>query len=299
MAIAVAIKDLSRNYREVKALSEINLSLESGEVLGLLGPNGAGKTTLIRILQGVLQPSQGSVEIWGSNPSASSVRTKCGNTPQDDAIPEGLTVNEALSYVARHYPAPRSLGSILEQFRIQDIAKQRMSKLSGGQRRRVSVAMAFIGSPSLVLLDEPTAGLDVQARREIIETIRYELSRGVTAIITSHYLDDIEALAGTVAVLQAGHLRTSGPLDKFVGKTDDTVITIHSVFPSQVANFFSERDRYDIQDNLIRVKTTQPELILHNLHTSLVEFEIRSLERGNLEDAFVGLLRTDRSSSDS
>ena len=198
--------DVTRRYGDVVALDRINLDVPAGQLIGLLGPNGAGKTTLVNLLTGVRRPSSGTVELCGGDPRDPASRRSLGVTPQETGLPPSLRVGEVVDFVRAHYPDPLGRAELLDRFGLSDLTGRQCGGLSGGQKRRVAVALAFAGRPRIVFLDEPTTGLDVEARRALWDGIRAFHADGGTVVRTSHYLDEVEALAERVVVIGGGRV---------------------------------------------------------------------------------------------
>jgi ABC-2 type transport system ATP-binding protein len=197
---------VSRRYGDVLALDRIDLDVPAGELVGLLGPNGAGKSTLVSLLTGVRRPTSGTVELCGGDPRDPASRRALGVTPQETGLPGALRVGEVVDFVRAHFPDPLGRAELLDRFGLTDLAKRQTGGLSGGQKRRVAVALAFVGRPRIVFLDEPTTGLDVEARHSLWDGIRAFHADGGTVVLTSHYLEEIEALARRVVVIGAGRV---------------------------------------------------------------------------------------------
>src|SRR5688572_25934600 len=164
--------DVSRRYGDVLAIDSVTMQVQAGEIVGLLGPNGAGKTTLLNLLVGLRRASAGRVELFGGDPRRPENRRRIGVTPQETGLPPTLRVGECVDYVAAHFPDPVPRAELLARFGLAEMHRRQTGGLSGGQRRRLAVALAFVGKPSLVFLDEPTTGLDVEARRSLWDGIR-------------------------------------------------------------------------------------------------------------------------------
>jgi ABC-2 type transport system ATP-binding protein len=191
----------------------IDLTVARGEVFALLGPNGAGKTTTVEILEGYRQRSGGLVSVLGHDPARRSIelRRRIGIVLQSGGIYSHITPREALAHWASFYPHPREVGEVLELSGLSPQADLRSRKLSGGQLRRLDFALALVGDPELVFLDEPTTGFDPEARRTAWETIRSLRGLGKTILLTTHYLEEAQALADRVAILKDGRIIASGP----------------------------------------------------------------------------------------
>ncbi len=210
--LAVRTRGLRKRYGQLDAVAGIDLSIRSGEVFGLLGPNGAGKSTTVEILQGHRTRDAGEVEVLGSDPAAAprAWRAKVGIVWQDESAPGELTVRETVGHFARYYPNPRHTEEVIDLVGLQEKADSRIKVLSGGQRRRLDVALGVIGGPELLLLDEPTTGFDPAARRQFWGLIRQLAAEGTTILLTTHYLEEVEALADRLAIIAGGRIAAEG-----------------------------------------------------------------------------------------
>jgi ABC-2 type transport system ATP-binding protein len=200
--LAIEVRDLHKRYGDFEAVRGIDIEVHRGEVFGLLGPNGAGKTTTVEILEGYRARSAGEVSVLGHDPASRelALRRRIGIVLQSSGIYSHLTPREALRHWASFYPHPRDVDEVLNLMGLQEKADVRTRKLSGGQLRRLDFALALVGDPELIFLDEPTTGFDPQARRAAWETIRSLRSLGKTILLTTHYLDEAQALADRVAI---------------------------------------------------------------------------------------------------
>ncbi|MFE2528268.1 ABC transporter ATP-binding protein [Streptomyces sp. NPDC059382] len=209
---AVEVRGLRKQYGEVTAVDGLDLTIRRGEVFGLLGPNGAGKSTTVEILQGHRERDGGEVSVLGADPSTGdrAWRSRVGIVWQDESAPAELTVRETVEHFARYYPAPRDPAEVIALVGLEHKRDQRVKGLSGGQRRRLDVALGVIGDPELLLLDEPTTGFDPAARRRFWELIRLLAGAGTTIVLTTHYLEEAEALADRLAVIARGRVVAEG-----------------------------------------------------------------------------------------
>ncbi|MFD0821400.1 ABC transporter ATP-binding protein, partial [Micromonospora zhanjiangensis] len=205
MILARAI-GVTRRYGDVTALHDVHLDIPAGTVTGLLGPNGAGKSTLLNLLVGLRRATAGRIELFGGDPRDPARRRLLGMTPQETGLPGTLRVGEVVDFVSAHYPDPVPRAELLDRFGLADQHRKQTGGLSGGQKRRLAVALAFVGRPRLVFLDEPTTGLDVEARRALWDAIGSFHADGGTVLISSHYLEEIEALAQRVVVIGLGRV---------------------------------------------------------------------------------------------
>lgn len=201
------------------ALAGVDLRLETGEVLALLGRNGAGKSTLVSLLLGLRRPDAGTVRLFGRDPRLPSARTGVGAALQEPAFPPTLRVSELVELVAAHFQAPLPATELLERFGLASLAPRHAGGLSGGQRRRLATALAFVGRPRAVFLDEPTAALDIESRRALWDAIRAHAAGGGSVLLSTHQLDEAEALAGRVAVIDRGSIVASGSVAELRRRT--------------------------------------------------------------------------------
>jgi ABC-2 type transport system ATP-binding protein len=210
--LAVDVRGLRKRYGKVTAVDGIDLGIRTGEVFGLLGPNGAGKSTTVEILQGNRSRDGGEVAVLGADPAhgTRAWRSRVGIVWQDESAPAELTVGESVRHFARYYPRPRDPEEVIALVGLEAKAGSRIKALSGGQRRRLDVALGVIGRPELLLLDEPTTGFDPAARRQFWDLIRKLSDEGTTILLTTHYLEEAEALADRLAVVARGQVVASG-----------------------------------------------------------------------------------------
>jgi ABC-2 type transport system ATP-binding protein len=197
---------VTKSFGSTLALDRVDLEVRAGELVGLLGPNGAGKSTLVSLFTGGRRPTAGRVELCGGDPRDPRNRRTLGVTPQETGLPASLRVGEVVDFVRAHFPNPLPKAELLDRFGLTDLVRRQTGGLSGGQKRRLAVALAFAGRPEIVFLDEPTTGLDVEARRDLWEAVRSFHAEGGTVVLTSHYLEEIEALAERVVVLADGRV---------------------------------------------------------------------------------------------
>jgi len=225
--VAISVRGLRKSYGALEALRGIDLEVRNGEVFGFLGPNGAGKTTAIEILEGYRDRSAGEVSVLGVDPArpTRAWRDRVGLVLQECELDPLLTVAETLSLFAAFYRHPRPLGEVIDLVGLADKRDARMGTLSGGQRRRADVAVALVGDPDLVFLDEPTTGFDPGARRDSWKMIEGLKGLGKTVLLTTHYMDEAEHLADRLAILREGRIVATGRLDELSGAQATTTIS--------------------------------------------------------------------------
>ena len=211
--VLARLRGVRKTYGTLRALDGIDLALRSGEVLALLGPNGAGKTTAISLLLGLARADAGTVELFGRDPQDIAARRQIGVMLQDAQLPPTLRVGELLRLTASYYPNPRSVTESAELAGVADLLMRPYGMLSGGQQRRVQFALALCGRPALLFLDEPTVGMDIEARQKLWAAIRHLIAEGNAVVLTTHYLEEAEALADRVCVMAKGRVISEGSVD--------------------------------------------------------------------------------------
>jgi ABC-2 type transport system ATP-binding protein len=210
----VSFDEVTRRYGTLTAVDRLDLRVEPGETVALLGPNGAGKTTTVELLLGLATPDQGVVRLFGGRPADAIARGRVGAMLQDAGLPQGVRVAELVGLVRGLYPNPFPLADALRLTDLEQVANRRVERLSGGQRQRVRLALALAGNPELLVLDEPTASLDVQARRAFWQRMRAGAAAGRTVLFATHRLEEADAVADRVVVLARGRLLADGPPDQ-------------------------------------------------------------------------------------
>ncbi len=276
---------VTRRFGRTVALDRLDLDIEAGSLVGLLGPNGAGKSTLISLLVGLRRPDEGTVELFGGSPREAANRRRLGMTPQETGLPATLRVGEVLDFVSRHYPRPLPAGELLERFGLAGLEKRQTGGLSGGQKRRLAVALAFAGRPRLVVLDEPTTGLDVEGRRALWDGVRAFHAEGGTVLLTSHYLDEIETLAERVVVVATGRVIADGDVDQVRGLVSVSTVSLRSeTAPPLAGTVRSEHagDRWELW-------TTDADALVRRLVRDEVPFRDLQVRTASLEEAFLSL----------
>ena len=220
MTNVVEVRDLEKSYGDLRAVQGVSFTVAEGEVVGLLGPNGAGKTTTVEILEGLRRRDAGNVLVLGRDPGKRDrwLASRVGVVPQSAGIDEVLSVRRVVALYASFYRSHSPVEKILEEVGLHGCENQRMGHLSGGQRRRVDLALALVGDPRVLFLDEPTTGLDPAARRRTWDAIAHLRERGVAVLLTSHYLDEVQHLADRVIVLRSGRIVADDVPDRIAGQ---------------------------------------------------------------------------------
>jgi ABC-2 type transport system ATP-binding protein len=275
---AIEVHALSKRYGDFEAVRGIDISVRRGEVFGLLGPNGAGKTTTVEILEGYRARSGGEVSVLGRDPGRRPVvlRERVGIVPQSGGTYPHLTVRETLGHWATLYERPRPVEEVIALAGLEEAADRRARTLSGGQARRLDFALALVGDPELIFLDEPTTGFDPEARRSAWETVRKLRDLGKTILLTTHYLDEAQELADRVAIVKDGRILAIGPPRELgVGASHYRV---------------AYRDR---EGRFVERQTDDPTALLHELTAEALargeKLEELSVARPTLEDVYLEL----------
>jgi ABC-2 type transport system ATP-binding protein len=283
--------NVSRRYGDVLALDNVNLDVPAGQLLGLLGPNGAGKSTLVNLFTGIRRPSSGTVELFGGDPRDPAYRRHLGVTPQETGLPHSLRVGEVVDFVRAHFPDPLGRGELLDRFGLSDLIKRQTGGLSGGQKRRVAVALAFAGRPRIVFLDEPTTGLDVEARRALWDGVRAFHADGGTVVLTSHYLEEVEALAERVVVIGGGRVLADDTVDAVRGLVAIRRVSLRSPvpMPDLPGLVGTERD-----GDRLHLLTPDADRLVRDLVAKEIPFADLEVRPTSLEEAFLTLTGSSR-----
>jgi ABC-2 type transport system ATP-binding protein len=298
---AITVSGLRKAYRGVDAVRGVDFEVPAGQVFALLGPNGAGKTTTVEILAGFRQRDAGQVSVLGADPArhVGRLRERIGIVLQDGAFDHFLTVSEELALQRRYYPRPRPAAELLAIAGLRDKAKTRIRDLSGGQRRRLDLALALAGDPELIFLDEPTTGFDPAARRGAWELIRGLAAQGITVLLTTHNMDEAQALADRVAVMNDGQIIASGPPGS-LGAAREPVVRFRltaAAGPPPIAGL----GRVPGEASTWELRTSQPTADLYTLTGWAldhgIELEALTVSRPTLEDVYLRLTASAEASS--
>lgn len=299
MPTVLAVAGLRKSYGPVQAVRDVSFTVRQGEIVALLGPNGAGKTTTLEILEGFRARDGGTAEVLGLDPgdrsSGRELRERTGLVLQDIAVEPYLTVRETLSRDAGYYPAPRGVPEVTGLVGLAGLERRKVRTLSGGQKRRLDLALGLIGHPELLFLDEPTTGFDPAARRDAWQLVRQLRTEGTTILLTTHAMDEAQALADRVVLLSGGVIVADGPPTSLGGRDADRArIT------------FTLPDGYAITDlplpaaaanGMVRVETGRPTEALHQLTDWALrrgtELAGLTVDRPSLEDVYLQLTGAD------
>lgn len=299
----ISVSGLRKMYGDFPAVESVDMQVRKGEVFALLGPNGAGKTTTVEILVGVRDRTAGEVSVLGQDPRADrrAWRNRLGVVPQNTGDYMDLTVGEVVDHFASFYSDPIPSAELISMVGLTSKTKSKTTSLSGGQKRRLDVAVGVVGRPELVFLDEPTTGLDPEARREAWDLVNYFRELGATTVLTTHYLDEAEALADRAGIIAAGKMLTVGTIEE-LGRSAGaaTLITfaevpeVARIIPAHLGTVESAgREDHRFSTSIATDAPTEvlSRLIEHARSLGIAEIPGLSVSRPTLEDTYLRLIQ--------
>ena len=287
--VVASLEGVNKNYGEVRALRGVDFHVRAGELVALLGPNGAGKTTAVKLLLGLIPPNAGRVRVFGGDPTNPENRMRTGAMLQVGRVPETLRVREHIDLFSTYYPNPMPAAQVLAAAGLEKLSGRKFGDLSGGERQRVLFALAICGDPDLLFLDEPTVGLDVEARRMLWDEIRRMVDRGKTVLLTTHYLQEADALAERVAVINKGEIIAIGtPAEikaKTAGKRIRCITSLSIASLRQIPGVTeAKEDREAVEIHAVEAEPVVRELLARDAKLSGLE-----ITSAGLEEAFLAL----------
>lgn len=283
----VVLEGVTKEFGRVQALAGISLQIPAGGTVGLLGPNGSGKTTLLSLIAGLRRPTGGEVRLFGSNPRNPEARVRLGVTPQESGIAKHMTVFKLVRFIAEHFTDHEAPEHLLVTFGLEQLAEKKAGSLSGGQQRLLAVALAFVGKPRLVLLDEPSTGLDVMARGRLWDAIRERASQGVTILLTSHYLEEVQALSDRIVMIREGRVVADDNTPSFVQSAATTIIRVTTTDDRALRLENIRGARREGQDIILHVDDASK--ALRSLAEANVNYSDIDIRKPTLEEAFAHL----------
>jgi ABC-2 type transport system ATP-binding protein len=296
--VLASLGGVRKRYGKIAALDGFDLVVKRGELLALLGPNGAGKSTAISILLGLTGPDAGTAQLFGHPPQEIDGRRRIGVMMQEVALPGVLRTRELLEQAAAYYPVPYDVDAVIARLKLGDLARRPYGKLSGGQKRQVQFALAICGRPELLFLDEPTVGMDVQAREALWRVIRELLHEGCSIVLTTHYLEEAEALADRVAVMARGKLVTTGTVEEIRAHVSRKQVSFASVLSADLVRGWPEVLSLENERGRMQITTRSAEALLVRLFRedpALADIEVR---RAGLAEAFNELTSHDNTAQE-
>ena len=280
-----------KRYGRLIALDGADLQLQRGELLALLGPNGAGKTTAIGLLLGLVRADAGSARLFGRDPQRIEARRRIGVMLQNAELPPTLRVGELLRLTASYYPDPRPLQESAALAGIADLLKRPYAKLSGGQQRRVQFALALCGRPELLFLDEPTVGMDIEARQQLWATVRQLVAEGCAVLLTTHYLEEAEALADRVGVMSRGRVIHEGSVAELRARVALKRVRCLGAVPLEVVQGWPEVSEAHRENGRLHIATAAAEAVVRRLLDADPQLRELEVQRAGLAEAFTELTR--------
>lgn len=285
------LRQARKSFGKITALDGLSIQVRAGELFALLGPNGAGKTTAISVLLGLSRADSGDARLFGQPPRSIEARRQIGVMMQEAALAPELRVREQIDMVASYYPEPVSPESVMERTGIAALARRPYGKLSAGQKRQVQFAMALVGRPQLLFLDEPTVGLDIRARELVWNMLQELVLDGCSIVLTTHYLEEAEALADRVAVIAKGRLIAEGSVDDLRSLVVRKRITCRtSLSPEQVLTW-PDVQSASLDRDVLHVTTTNAEAVVRRLLAADDDLHDLELQRAGLGEAFQELVQ--------
>lgn len=289
MTYLAELSGAHKRYGKTVALDGLDLQVRDGELLAVLGPNGAGKTTAISLLLGLQQADAGSAQLFGKSPHDLEARRKVGVMMQEAMLPAELRVHEQIDLVASYYPAPMTPAAAMEMTSTTSLAKRPYGKLSGGQKRQVQFAIAMCGRPKLLFLDEPTVGLDVQARKLMWATLRQLVEQRSSIVLTTHYLEEAEALADRVMVLARGRVIASGTVNEIRAHVVRKQVSCSTTLSAEQIQSWPEVESVVRDQQGIHITANNAESLVRRLLAADEDLQDLEVRRAGLAEAFTEL----------
>jgi ABC-2 type transport system ATP-binding protein len=283
------LSGVSKRFGKIVALDGLDLQVGRGELFAVLGPNGAGKTTAISLLLGLRQPDAGTARLFGQSPLLIETRRQVGVMLQEVALAPELRVYEQIDLVASYYPDPLSPDAVMEMTGTLSLRDRPYGKLSGGQKRQAQLAMAVCGRPKLLFLDEPTVGLDVQAREMLWTTLRQLVEDGASIVLTTHYLEEAEALADRVAVLAKGRMIASGTVSEMRALVVRTRISCTTTLAAEEVAIWPEVQSVKRDQGRLHITASNAETVVRQLLAADEDLQELEVRRAGLSEAFTEL----------
>ena len=284
------VRGLVHRYGDHTALAGVDLTVDSGECVALLGPNGAGKTTLVRNVIGLIEGNADLIKVAGGNPRSAETRRRLGVVQQAVGFPRSLTVGEIVGgAAARRGCPPEAASRVIAEMGLAGLEKRRAAKLSGGQQQRLQLAMGLVADPVLLVLDEPTEGLDVEARRRFWKTIRRRLDNGAGVLITTHLVDEAAAVADRIVVVDRGRVVAEGTPDELRRTLPDRRISVQTKVPASVIRALDSVEAVELRDGRTVIATTDSEQVVRTLLDLDPEANDLTVATASLEEVLIAM----------
>lgn len=289
IGVLAALHGVHKRYGAIQALAGLDLEIREGELLSLLGVNGAGKTTALSLITGQIPADAGTVSLFDGDPTLPAQRARLGVMLQEAELPEKLRVGELVHLQCQYFDAPLAVDEALALAGLGSLSDRRYEQLSGGQKRRVQFALALAGNPRLLLVDEPTTGLDVGARRQFWQVIRDLKARGVSIVLTTHYLDEADALADRIVVIGGGRVLAEGSPMAIKTQAQGRRVGARTRLPLSVVREFAHVSHASESEGRITLRSPRVEDVLRQWLAADPDLADLTVEALSLEDAFIAL----------
>lgn len=286
--VAASFRDVHKSLRGKHVLRGLTFEVYTGEIVALLGPNGAGKTTAVNVLLGLRSPDTGSVSLLGGDPRKRRVRKRVGATPQEISLPPTLTVKEIVDFVVAHYPKGVTPNQLLYEHGLENLGRRQAGGLSGGEKRRLAIALAFAGRPEIMVLDEPSTGLDISVRRQVWDKVKAFADSGGTVLLTTHYLEEAEALATSVLLIDQGKLIISGTPEQVKEPVEIKRVMFRTLSTFDARTLPSVASMSNSEEQMV-LYTHNSDAVIRELVKQNIQFENLSVASISLEEAIRGL----------
>ncbi|GAA6184417.1 MULTISPECIES: ABC transporter ATP-binding protein [Alteromonadaceae] len=287
-------KNLKKSYAAIEAIKGVNFSIQGAGVFAILGQNGAGKTSLIKCALGLEKISSGDMQIMGHQPGSMNAKRQTGVILQDSDLPDLLTIREQITLFASYYPAPFSVQQTIEMCELEGFADKRYKKLSGGQKRRAQFALAIVGNPQLIFLDEPTTGLDIEARRNMWAIIRQFAKQGKSIVLTTHYLEEAENLADRIMIMNSGLIVADASPNEIKKQTSGSIIRCETQIPADKLRVITGVTSVSKSGRFSEIRSKNVNLSLSEILNLDSQIADLTVSQPKLEDVFSHLSQGDK-----
>ncbi|TCZ75145.1 ABC transporter ATP-binding protein [Paenibacillus albiflavus] len=287
MKSVIELNGVSKIYKNKTAVDQLSLQVEEGSVLALIGPNGAGKTTTVKMMLGLTKPTSGHVKVFGQHPYEKSVRERLGAMLQETSVIDLMKTGEIIDLFRSYYKAPLSMKQLLAMSGLEECENKLATSLSGGQKRRLSFALALAGDPHLIFLDEPTVGMDVSSREVFWRTVSALRDQGRTIVLTTHYMDEVEAIADRVVIVNNGKSIADGTVQEIKSTTEKNSVsfTLTDQVSSEVLNSLPGVDQVNRNGNKVELFGADTDLLIFTIVRHNIPLKDLQINKSNLEDA--------------
>ena len=288
-SVVAQLERVTKKFGNVTALADVELAIPQGRIVGLLGPNGAGKTTAVRLMLGMMRPNRGRVTVFGGDPGNTGVKVRIGAMLQVAKVPETLRVREHIQLFSSYYPQPLTCAETIALAGLESVAGRLFGELSGGQKQRVLFALAICGNPDLLVLDEPTAGLDVEGRHALWERVHDLVARGKTIILTTHYLEEADALSDRIVVINNGSVVANGTPREIKSSIGGKLIRCVTALTANDVKRFAGVLQVRENHGTLEIRSSDPDYVIRTLMSRDPGLSGIEVTNTSLDEAFLAL----------